>query len=679
MEWCGGPPRGAVAQKAPNNTARVQAPNMKTRINSFLGLVVLLAISTIARADTNYTTLASPSFSASGSLTNAGTWKYYRVDFPGHSVNTWRLLLSSTNASSPDLFVRRGQLPTLLSFDKASLSTPIDNMIFTRQEATKDAYYIGVLLPTGVSPCSYLLTGDFVASNYPDQPFAWTVTGTGTETWYTTQMIYKTVRAYGYGAISTSARAGVTGTASFSYSENALYNGQYASTWISPGIFSDYASGVTRYGDGTFTAYSGNSYGVGISAGGGGYASIVVKLPDHLQYNPHTATRAATGVGIGLVSASDGQKNFGGFAATPLPQMGGTVSGTTYSVLQNNPNVRLVFSDTGTTNTTNPLASLLASTISAPTISIQPNNQTVAVDSIAPFSLIASGPLLTYQWYFDDGSTNGPAALPESSFSTLTLPSVQSSNAGTYYAAINNPAGVVITTNVTLQVTPSQVLQIHSASFRNGNFSFSCPTVSNLNYQVQYTTNLTSTNWVNLGGALTATGANLSISDGDPSSKQRFYRVASPSPWSFQPVTASAASSTLTGWWFTNAFDGNLNTVWSSGVHTNANSSEYIAFWFPAFTNINFVRLTPRFHPTSHEALCFPAAFTIYYSDSTNWVSQKTVTGMLRPDQSAPVTVRFPTAHCNGILVMATTLRDDFLGNYAFQLGEAKAGFNPSY
>ncbi len=49
-------------------------------------------------------------------------------------------------------------------------------------------------------------------------------------------------------------------------------------------------------------------------------------------------------------------------------------------------------------------------------------------------------------------------------------------------------------------------------------------TVSGFSYQVQYTTDLTTTNWINLGSPITASGSTATISDNFADS-QRFYRV----------------------------------------------------------------------------------------------------------------------------------------------------------
>lgn len=52
-------------------------------------------------------------------------------------------------------------------------------------------------------------------------------------------------------------------------------------------------------------------------------------------------------------------------------------------------------------------------------------------------------------------------------------------------------------------------------------------TLAGLSYQVQYSTNLLQTNWVNLGGTITATNTTASTSDVSGPSPRRFYRVFS--------------------------------------------------------------------------------------------------------------------------------------------------------
>jgi hypothetical protein len=45
-------------------------------------------------------------------------------------------------------------------------------------------------------------------------------------------------------------------------------------------------------------------------------------------------------------------------------------------------------------------------------------------------------------------------------------------------------------------------------------------------YQFQYNSDLSSSNWINLSHAVTATGAMLSTTDSITNGQQRFYRLA---------------------------------------------------------------------------------------------------------------------------------------------------------
>ena len=58
-----------------------------------------------------------------------------------------------------------------------------------------------------------------------------------------------------------------------------------------------------------------------------------------------------------------------------------------------------------------------------------------------------------------------------------------------------------------------------------GAFTLSWSTLAGLAYQVQYKTNLSSLNWINLGASMTATNGGMNVSDVVPPGPQRFYRV----------------------------------------------------------------------------------------------------------------------------------------------------------
>ena len=80
--------------------------------------------------------------------------------------------------------------------------------------------------------------------------------------------------------------------------------------------------------------------------------------------------------------------------------------------------------------------------------------------------------------------------------------------------------------NGTLTVTggPAPIIQsiAHSS---NTNIVITWVSVSNTVYQVQYKTNLASTNWINLVPDVTATSSAASFTDHPGTDLQRFYRI----------------------------------------------------------------------------------------------------------------------------------------------------------
>ena len=66
---------------------------------------------------------------------------------------------------------------------------------------------------------------------------------------------------------------------------------------------------------------------------------------------------------------------------------------------------------------------------------------------------------------------------------------------------------------------------IQSVSRTSGGFGFSWQAASGQNYQVQYSTNLSSGSWVDLGSPQNATGGTLSVTDPAGADSMRFYRI----------------------------------------------------------------------------------------------------------------------------------------------------------
>jgi hypothetical protein len=137
-------------------------------------------------------------------------------------------------------------------------------------------------------------------------------------------------------------------------------------------------------------------------------------------------------------------------------------------------------------------------------------------------------------------------------------------------------------------------------------------------------------------------------------------------------ISYSASTELWTG---ANGIDGNPGSIWSSSLHTAANSSERYAFVFDTFHDVNYIRMTPRFDSGLGRTLGFPKTFTIYYGDGVTWRSIYTVTNMATPLVGSDIIIRLPcTVNCNAIEVVATTLDTDGGSNYVFQMGEFYAG-----
>jgi hypothetical protein len=74
-------------------------------------------------------------------------------------------------------------------------------------------------------------------------------------------------------------------------------------------------------------------------------------------------------------------------------------------------------------------------------------------------------------------------------------------------------------------VTLNVVFFFQSAAQNGGLVTFSWLTTAGVSYQVQYTTDLTSANWTNLGAAIMAASSVTTASDNPGPDPQRFYRV----------------------------------------------------------------------------------------------------------------------------------------------------------
>jgi hypothetical protein len=76
-----------------------------------------------------------------------------------------------------------------------------------------------------------------------------------------------------------------------------------------------------------------------------------------------------------------------------------------------------------------------------------------------------------------------------------------------------------------VSVIPLQAPAFSSVTKSGGSIHLTWSSVPNLVYQLQYTTNLASGTWLNLGGPITAGGSIVTTTDATTSDNQRFYHV----------------------------------------------------------------------------------------------------------------------------------------------------------
>jgi len=160
-----------------------------------------------------------------------------------------------------------------------------------------------------------------------------------------------------------------------------------------------------------------------------------------------------------------------------------------------------------------------------PSITNQPVFLTVTNGQPAVLSVGATGTLpLAYQWQQNATNLSDGTNLTGSATAALTLLAAGATNAGNYDVIVTNAYGSVTSSVVALNV----VFYFQAPSQNGSTVAFSWLTTPGISYQVQYTTDLTFTNWINLGAAIIATNTVTSDFDNLGPDPQRFYRILQP-------------------------------------------------------------------------------------------------------------------------------------------------------
>ena len=155
----------------------------------------------------------------------------------------------------------------------------------------------------------------------------------------------------------------------------------------------------------------------------------------------------------------------------------------------------------------------------APTITAQPQNQTVRAGSDAVFTVTASGfPALQYQWRFEGMDIVGARS------NSLVLSNVRPSHAGNYSVFVSSSGGAVLSSNALLAVIlprAPHVQQIALLPDKRVQLVIS----SDAGYPVQVQASQTLTNWAVLATATNTTGTTVFTDTPATNHPGRFYRV----------------------------------------------------------------------------------------------------------------------------------------------------------
>lgn len=307
-------------------------------------------------------------------------------------------------------------------------------------------------------------------STFVVQDLAWTVTGTATESWTTTNVIQTTGRLShnsGIGSDTATVTAGLDGTASVSFRLSAYHSGLVGAAYANVRI-ADTTGGRWEVlflrslsfnrdsgdlnGEVQLPVRAGRSYTFEVSSGaefGSASATIDWKVPNRTMQQNHAAVRTATGHGLGQLDASGGEVNLGGFYAPPLALNAGKLTGLTYRLAADNPLVRVMFSDTRSQTTGNPNAAIIAITQPAPALLAAPESRTVAAGEAVTWSVTVTGESpLSYQWLFRGEPIAGATD------ARFRLESVRPEDAGDYAVRVSNPLGTVTSDPALLTVSP---------------------------------------------------------------------------------------------------------------------------------------------------------------------------------------------------------------------------------
>jgi len=154
----------------------------------------------------------------------------------------------------------------------------------------------------------------------------------------------------------------------------------------------------------------------------------------------------------------------------------------------------------------------------------QPKGQTVLAGASATLSVLASsGVLMSYQWY-QEPSERPDGLIPGATNATYTTSALN--NTTTFWVSVSNSAGSVLSDKATVTVVadaPRLTLE------RAGALPvLSLDGLVGFTYRIEYSTNLSATNWTSLVELSLRTSPFTFNDSGWSNSPARFYRAVAP-------------------------------------------------------------------------------------------------------------------------------------------------------
>lgn len=173
-----------------------------------------------------------------------------------------------------------------------------------------------------------------------------------------------------------------------------------------------------------------------------------------------------------------------------------------------------------------------------PSITQQPQSQTLLVGQNAAFNLAATGSTLGYQWFFNNQGLVGASA------PLLGLINLSATNSGAYFAIVTNSAGAVTSRLATITVLSPPVLQ--EINNRSNAVQLTANSVTNLTYVVESATNLAHPVWLTLLTNNTGLSGLIDFQTNATGNPWQYYRLFFPSAFPLPPqITLPPQSQTV--------------------------------------------------------------------------------------------------------------------------------------